>query len=71
MAWQRGKWDVRSFSLMPGVFLLQQPDDFACVLLIQDACYVHMTGGWCHVAHDRWVVPCDVAHDGCAVPRGT
>ncbi|GJP47380.1 hypothetical protein CLOM_g6577 [Closterium sp. NIES-68] len=40
----RGKWDVRSFSLMPGVFLLQQPDDFACVLLIQDACYVYMTG---------------------------
>ncbi|CAI5525998.1 unnamed protein product [Closterium sp. Naga37s-1] len=41
---QRGKWDVRSFSLMPGVFQLQQPDDFACMLLIQDACYVHMTG---------------------------
>ena len=41
---QRGKWDVRAFSTIPGVFLMQQPSDFACALLVQDACYLFMRG---------------------------
>ncbi|CAI5521718.1 unnamed protein product [Closterium sp. Naga37s-1] len=38
------RWHVQPYSSQPGVYLLQQPTDFACVLLIQDACYLFMQG---------------------------
>ncbi|CAI5471191.1 unnamed protein product [Closterium sp. Yama58-4] len=38
------RWHVQPYSSLPGVYLLQQPTDFACVLLIQDACYLFMQG---------------------------
>ena len=41
---QEGRWDVESFSSQPGVFLLQQPSNFACMLLIQEACYLYIPG---------------------------
>ncbi|CAI5962339.1 unnamed protein product [Closterium sp. NIES-64] len=41
---QLSRWHVQPYSSQPGVYLLQQPTDFACVLLIQDACYLFMQG---------------------------
>ncbi|CAI7833264.1 unnamed protein product [Closterium sp. NIES-53] len=43
-AMQLSRWHVQPYSSQPGVYLLQQPTDFACVLLIQDACYLFMEG---------------------------
>eukprot|EP00271_Cylindrocystis_brebissonii_P000523 TRINITY_DN1063_c0_g1_i1.p1 TRINITY_DN1063_c0_g1~~TRINITY_DN1063_c0_g1_i1.p1 ORF type:complete len:959 (-),score=179.53 TRINITY_DN1063_c0_g1_i1:952-3828(-) len=38
------KWVINSYSSEPGVYLLQQREDYACVLLLQDVCYVYMEG---------------------------
>eukprot|EP00270_Netrium_digitus_P010204 TRINITY_DN3151_c0_g1_i1.p1 TRINITY_DN3151_c0_g1~~TRINITY_DN3151_c0_g1_i1.p1 ORF type:complete len:1008 (-),score=159.34 TRINITY_DN3151_c0_g1_i1:238-3261(-) len=42
-AMRRG-WAVSPLSDVPGVFLLQQSTDYACVLLVENACYLYMGG---------------------------
>eukprot|EP00271_Cylindrocystis_brebissonii_P015655 TRINITY_DN38608_c0_g1_i1.p1 TRINITY_DN38608_c0_g1~~TRINITY_DN38608_c0_g1_i1.p1 ORF type:complete len:930 (+),score=80.09 TRINITY_DN38608_c0_g1_i1:64-2853(+) len=38
------KWVVNAFSSEPGVYVLQQKNDYSCILLLQDVCYVFMEG---------------------------
>eukprot|EP00897_Mesotaenium_endlicherianum_P004652 jgi/Mesen1/4214/ME000219S03341 len=74
-----GEWDVTPYSSQPGVFLLQQPGDYACVLLIQDACYLYMvgttplhsqyTGVWFSEDRARDLSRISLAKDACTLYR--